>query len=393
MKFSSLPRGLAVLAVFACLPVAAKDLHTIAGDYKLPFDYRLESRSYSQDQARFGQTTTENVRLTPLSGPLKDQEVHVLSRYVAPRSVDAGTLQNFIREFSEKVAKQPGTRSVAPVMVEGFGFYFMDEMGGDSEEEIKQAAEAKAAVAAGSAAPEPDEPPRRVLRLYGVVNFASLDMTITTPGNNSDTAALADALKQVKLDYKSLMGLASSWDGERSSRVKDGRMHSFIGSVGVPGGATPNLIFSSISRNAEGRVLARSQVFNLYKPGFWTVGGVNVLVSCEIDGGSDKDKRARITGWPAKVKKALAPTAERDLTLGGVAGKARDSRSTEDVDMTHWYGFAGDAGYEIQVSRSNGKSLGEEMLRQFGSLPLHCDDATSYGSDVPVPVAPAAAKP
>ena len=358
---------LILMALLVSLPVFAaqeKHVQTMLGALDLPFSVEPVS-SLEGVYTSYGVRNDQSLKFTIADGPLAGQKLEIVASYFSPDRTDSGLVQAWLRSLAEKIAKEPGTRKVEPYALNGFGFYFIDQMTGDSEDDKKQ--------------PVADADIRRSVELRGVINGAWVTLAVILPKTATDDYKLEPLLKGFVLDYAAMLKLGSRLTDEATLVIHEKRLDTPLGTLEAPAGMTIRLSGSMVRLDAAGKPTARSLKFQIAKAGFWMGPEQESLnLQCDRLAGSDPVIRADLD----KVDLARYTTLPGggSATYGGLVGATTLVRSTDTSPQTgtRWLSISDGTAYVWSSFRFGNKNVDTDIAKLMTGMKFAC--ATDIGS-------------
>lgn len=383
---STSARVWAPLLLLCGLPAQAATLEVVGAKVELPFEYTVQKRTRAYER-EFGLALTESSTIRITSGPQAGEELIVSVYARTSERVDAGVMQQVVREYAEEQVSKPGTRLVEPMKLDGFDFYIMSLQG---EEKTYNHA----------------------MRVDGVINGMIYRMAFFANSAAPFDADMTRALRETRLDYPSLLKIKPNFTLEQTAAVDRTRLVTPAGVVTLPDGLNAALTHSLVSVDGEGRVVMRKRGYTLNKIGFWTVQRMYFDANCGTDKSFDPDRFVRMAVAESSPdgRDAASVGAERrenqfvlvgtpgDATVAGMPGRFSAGKwtSTDKVPLTasvrRWAAAREGVTYQFQLARFTGPvKVEQEMARQVAAASGSCRMDLPFGAgDTSPPATPAA---
>lgn len=398
-------RALCLAAVLFTLAsqAQAKKLDTLFGSLELPFDFQVKRTTELAKSTSLGFTYTQWIVLQVASGPLKDHETTFVGTYYAPTRVDAAVVQGWVREAAEEAAAKPGTTDVQPVQLAGFPF---EEWNANTQARTTEAAQdstaAPAAVKPDAASADANDVEPDVARttwLEGSINNAVITIGFSRQVNREFDAPAAKAVREINLDFASILKLRSRYDQGVRIALIDKKMVTPVGEFQTVDDAQPRVIDLWQKMDGQGRMLGAKTGYIFFKPGFWTVQRLFFSMRCDTTAGQDPKELKRLREVkPGTGKMTITATGgPAAIKLGGLDG-TRVTTEVVDRSLTtapKWEGvrwFASDHNilYGFEALSAGGESIYRNLITQANARPLSCQPKAMLGGAVVAPTAPAA---
>ncbi len=365
------------LALIAPQAHAAEPLDVLGARVALPFEYRVLERA----ETRLGDpgiTAMASVDIEVRSGPALGQRVRVSAYRHAPSALDQGTVQGLVRRHAEQLSGRIGTRSVRPLQIDGFGFYFIDARTGSG---------------AYSDA----------LQLYGTVNGAVHRVMLLVKDRSVLTPALIDGFVATRIDFEQGLRHGFAFRDEQTRAHRKGEIETPIGTIALPRGTEARMVMSSIVRDGEGHPMFRSRGFGLFKGGvltqqslyFWsgcgsepTAASSTFIAMDNGDDASDGQKAADVEDSSYALQSGPVAASFAGVRGERSAGLWRPAgRLPRAYPVTRWAADAEAGALQAELRRYSGsEKMDEAFGRQLASLPPACRLDLTFGAQ-PAPKA------
>ncbi len=358
------------LALIAPQAHAAEPLDVLGARVALPFEYRVLERAETR-LGDVGITAIESVDIEVRSGPALGQRVRVSAYRHAPSVLDQGTVQGLVRRHAEQLSGRIGTRSVRPLQIDGFGFYFID---------------ARTGTGAYSDA----------LQLYGTVNGAVHRVMLLVKDRSLLTPALIDGFVATRIDFEHGLRHGFAFRDEQTRAHRKGEIETPIGTLALPRGTEARMVMSSIIRDGEGHPMFRGRGFGLFKGGvltqqslyFWagcgsepTAASSTFIAMDNGDDASDGQKVNDIEDPSYALQSGPAPATFAGLRGERSAGQWRAAgRLPRTYPVNRWVAHAEAGALQAELRRYSGsEKVDEAFARQLASLAPVCRRDLDFG--------------
>ena len=388
-----------IVCLGVALPSHAKTLQTVAGSLDLPFEYHLKERSESSGNSGSGLSFRQNMTLIVDSGPMKDKEVRVALNYFAPSNLGTSSLQSLIQKQSEDLAAKPGTSSMVPLQLDGFGFTVLTSDPEPDDEAKEDVAKDDAAADGTPAAPKKEIV--RTTSMRGAINNAGVALLVDWPASAKIEADMTQAMRGFKLDFPSILKVRARYEAAERAAVSGKKMITPTGDYSSSGDLTPSLTSVYTRFDGTGKPVVAKNTYFFSKTGFWTVQRMAFSSMCSLIGGTDEKQLTEWRTVPKTSKKvtvsAIHPPAA--INLSGLDATSIEFKRTFSgayanitTETRRWIARDGDRSYMLEFERVNGGGLEKSLVSQINARPLTCTPRAILVIDS-APAGPAAPAP
>jgi hypothetical protein len=362
--------GLAALLLVA--PNAQADtLRTDLGPLELPFAL-TEGLSMRESRVDFGIYHHRTQRFRVDSGPMLGTWLMLDTEVLFPERADVARLPRLDADHVARLGAIEGAR-VEAIRWNGLDFHFIDEP-------LSAAEMVRAEGAAGG--------PMRSLEVSGAHDDAHLAVSLRLPADAPEAAAIADALRAMRLDDSDLVVRQAEFLARASQPIADRALRGAFVDVVAPEGTFVRQGSRSESSATPGHVVARSAGYvvardSLFAPRFDTF-----FSKCEAHLDADPSRRWRfMTPVDGDGPAQGVPTR-----LGGIDGMAFESpaqaaqgdRPARKAAYL-WTGERDGTGYSLTIRRSGDRALTDALVAQLRDATFACQPEEARVLKVAVP--------
>ena len=374
---------LACLAISAVVAgnAAAKKLDTIAGSVELPFEFHVKDTTESATNGGSGYSASQQVHIAIDSGPLKGHESRIGVNYYAPSRADSGIVQGWVQKSAEDAAAKPGASDILPVQLAGFPFILLTTNATDPNAKKTDASAAAPTATSDVTTSEIDKDAERITTMSGSINNSMLSIWFSRPKNAEFDAAATKAIKELNLDFASVLKLRSRFDVASLGAVVDKKMMAPTGVYSSVDDLLPKLYDIYVKTDGNGKPIAEKLTYYLSKMGFWTLQRMIFSSYCSLEDGQDAKKMAKLrdVAFDKESAKVVITEGPTQIKLGGLAATRlltkRTSKGTVnagDSDGARTIAIDNNTFYVIDFETVGGSSIERNITSQINSGSLSC---------------------
>ncbi len=358
---------MAVLAfsLFACGTVTAAQIELIGARMDIPSEYRVVQKEELRRHGRsFTARQQQKIQVTDAQG--QPHDLLVVANYFSMPNIDNAVMEDIVRKGVDETAAKPGN-SVSPQRLDGFDFHFI-EGPLDAEKTYKHR-----------------------MMLTGVLNGASYVISILAKEDGVLSPAIANSLKNAKLDYAGMLRLKPAFEDEAKVAVQGNMLDTPLNRLALDSKTQARLISSYLRSDASGEVTHRVRGFGLFKAGFWTLQNLSVAVGCGSAASQDGDPhRDFITmkdgleeeDADERVAQVSAPAAATLATLAAETATAKGSKvnAYKRSDIRRWSAVHAGQVFQVDVARVNGSPVEKMLIDQLRKAEPRCQSGLQFGA-------------
>lgn len=341
-------------------PVVSTPLSLLVGELTLPFSYRVR---YEAVSAGIGGTfsATQRIELVPVDGPRAGTPMEVYVRYMHSRIVPLHMVQGIAAEQAEGYANDARTRMIEPVQLEGFGMTAADTWGkleGDLE--------------------------TRVVRLFGVVDGAMVNVFIPDPLESEGVSDLYAGIRGIALDPARIKRLPARLQAESARSTQGGQMVTVIGTLAPPEEYTPMVSSADVTRDGTGHMLRARQSFYLSKKSHSN----SFVIACGLERPTDEAALALLRDPHAGDDSGVTVLSRGGGRIGTLATQRMDfiQDKTRTRKGSYRYAELGTGFVGLSLFHISGRPVHEHLEAELAKLDPACRPDSALLAD-PAPVA------
>jgi hypothetical protein len=359
----------------------AKKLDTIAGSVELPFEFQVKDKNDSATNGTYGYSASQSIHIAIDSGPLKGHEAKIGVSYYAPTRVDSGVVQGWVQKAAEDAAAKPGSSDILPIQLAGFPFILLTTNAVDPKAKKTDASAAAPAATSDATTTEIDKDAERITSMSGSINNSMLTIAFSHPKNAEFDAMATKAIKELNLDFASVLKLRSRFDVASQGAVVDKKMIAPTGDYSTVDDLVPRLYEIFVKTDGNGKPLAEKVTYYLSKMGFWTLQRMIFSSYCSLEDGQDAKKMAKLRDVASDTDKAKVVIIDgpTPIKFGGLGATRITTKHTSkspgnsgDSDGTRLIATDNDTYYVVDFETTGGASIERNLTSQIDSRPLVC---------------------
>lgn len=378
-------RALILLTLAAAMAgqAEAKKLATFAGSIDLPFDFQVKDQTESAKNAVSGFSVSQVVRIQIESGPLKGHDARLGAFYFASSKIDSALMQAWVQKSAEDNAAKPGASGFAPIQLAGFPFIVLTTNA--SHGDAGAASAGKAAITdapTGSTNEQNGDPDMaRITTMSGTINNAMITVSLLHSVSAEFDASATKAVKELDLDFGSILKLRSRFDLASQAAIVDKKMIAPTGDYATVDDLVPRVYEMWVKKDGQGKPIAAKNIYTFFKVGFWANQRMSFGSFCDLGLARDEKELAKlkkitsgsttdrlvVTDGPVSIK-----FGGLDATRITTKHTTQSGATTTESDGLRWVATDHDIAYVIDTLTAGGSSLERSLVSQIDSRPLTC---------------------
>lgn len=341
-------------------PVVSTPLSLLVGELALPFSYRVQRETVSVGLGRMF-SATQRVELVPVDGPRAGMPMAVHVRYMRSSIVPAHMVEGVAVEQAEGYANDARTRIIEPVQLEGFGMTAADTVGTFD-----------------------DEPDVRVVRLFGAVDGAMVNVFIPDPLDGEGVSDLYAGVRGLALDPPRIKRLPARLQAESARSTAGDQMVTVIGTLAPPEDYTPMVSSADVTRDGTGQVVRARQSFYLSKKSQTN----SFVVACGLERPTDEASLALLRDPHAGDDSGVTVLSRGSGRIGTLSTQRMDfiQDNTRTRKGSYRYAEVDDGFVGLGLFHISGRPVHEHLEAELAKLDPVCRPASALLAD-PAPEA------